>query len=95
MLPQRFAIVIGKSGVGKSQTLAQIVDAALRGKTKLTDLEGNRPVFNRILGFYPSTSTAPVFPSERRKRARLVLALLDGEWALAPDDQRSHRSAGA
>ena len=70
VLPQRFAIVIGKNGVGKSQTLAQIVDAALLGKSKLTDLDGNRPVFNRILGFYPSTSISPVFPSDRRKRAR-------------------------
>ena len=71
VLPQRFAIVIGKNGVGKSQTLAQIVDAALRGKPKLTDLRGDRPVFNRILGFYPSASLSPVFPSDRRKRARV------------------------
>ena len=41
MLPQRFAIVIGKNGVGKSQTLAQIVDAALLGKAKLTDITLN------------------------------------------------------
>jgi energy-coupling factor transporter ATP-binding protein EcfA2 len=71
VLPQRFAIVIGKNGVGKSQTLAQIVDAALRGQTKLTDLGGDRPVFNRILGFYPSASMISVFPSERRKHARI------------------------
>ncbi len=71
VLPQRFAIVIGKNGVGKSQTLAQIVDAALRGLTKLTDLHGDRLVFNRILAFYPSASSISVFPSERRKRARV------------------------
>ena len=71
VLPQRFAIVIGKNGVGKSQTLAQIVDAALLGKSKLTDLDGDRPVFNRILGFYPSASLYSVFPSDRRKRARV------------------------
>lgn len=71
VLPQRFAIVIGKNGVGKSQTLTQIVDAALRGNTKLTDLEGNRPVFNRILGFYTSPSTKSVFPSDQRKNARV------------------------
>lgn len=70
VLPQRFAIVIGKNGVGKSQTLAQIVDAALLGKSKLTGLDGDRPVFNRILGFYPSASISSVFPSDRRKRAR-------------------------
>lgn len=71
VLPQRFAIVIGKNGVGKSQTLAQIVDAALVGKSELTDLDGKRPVFNRILGFYPSATISPVFPSDRRKRARV------------------------
>ena len=71
VLAQRFAIVIGQNGVGKSQVLAQIVDAALRGKSILTDLDGNRPVFNRILGFYPSASISPVFPSDRRKRPRI------------------------
>lgn len=71
VLPQRFAIVIGKNGVGKSQTLAQIVDAALLGKSKLTDLDGERPLFNRILCFYPSATMSSVFPSDRRKRTRI------------------------
>lgn len=71
VLPQRFAIVIGKNGVGKSQTLAQIVNAALLGEPNLTDLDGDRPVFNRILGFYPSASSSSVFPRDRRKRARI------------------------
>ncbi|BBK42791.1 hypothetical protein STVA_28110 [Allostella vacuolata] len=71
VLPQRFAIVIGRNGVGKSQTLAQIVDAALFGKAKLTDLAGDRPLFNRILGFYPSAAFSSVFPSDRRKRGRV------------------------
>lgn len=71
VLPQRFAIVIGKNGVGKSQTLAQIVNAALAGKPNLTDIRGDRPLFNRILGFYPSATITSVFPSDRRKRARV------------------------
>ncbi|TBG30576.1 AAA family ATPase (plasmid) [Rhizobium leguminosarum] len=71
VLPRRFAVVIGKNGVGKSQTLAQIVDASLRGKATLTDGNGNRPIFNRILAFYPSSNTSSVFPSDRRKRARV------------------------
>ncbi|MDP2081112.1 MAG: hypothetical protein U0934_09300 [Pseudotabrizicola sp.] len=60
VLPSRFAIVIGKNGVGKSQTLAQIVDAALLGKPNLTALDGDRPVFNRILGFYRKRCASPV-----------------------------------
>lgn len=71
VLPQRFAIVIGKNGVGKSQSLAQIIDAALAGKPKLTDIGGNRPLFNRILGFYPSATITSAFPSDRRKRTRV------------------------
>jgi predicted ATPase len=71
VLPQRFAVVIGKNGVGKSQALAQIVDAALLGKAKLTDISGGRPLFNRILAFYPSATTSSVFPNDRRKRTRV------------------------
>ena len=71
VLPQRFAILIGKNGVGKSQTLSQIVASALRGNPQLTDLEGGRPLFNRILAFYPSASMSSVFPSDRVKRARV------------------------
>ncbi|WP_339111891.1 AAA family ATPase [Thioclava sp. GXIMD2076] len=70
VLPQRFAVVIGKNGVGKSQALAQIIDAALLGKSELTDLDGHRPIFNRILGFYPSASASSAYPSDRRKRSR-------------------------
>lgn len=71
VLPQRFAVVIGKNGVGKSQTLAQIVNAALLGREKLTDLEGERPLISRVLCFYPSAATSSVFPQDRRKRARV------------------------
>lgn len=89
VLPQRFAIVIGKNGVGKSQTLAQIVDAALIGKPKLTDLAGNRPLFNRILGFYPSAASSSVFPSDRRKRARVWyrrFSMVSGRWRQTTSD---------
>lgn len=37
----------------------------------LTDGDGNRPVFNRILAFHPSSSTSSVFPRDRRKHARV------------------------
>ena len=70
ILPQRFAIVIGQNGVGKSQTLSQVINAALLGKTNLTDLDGQRPLLNRILGFYPSAVNSNTFPTDRRKRTR-------------------------
>lgn len=71
VLPRRFAIVIGKNGVGKSQTLSQIVDAALRGKSNISEGNGDRALFNRILAFYPSASGSSVFPSDRRRRTRI------------------------
>jgi ABC-type Mn2+/Zn2+ transport system ATPase subunit len=64
-LPKRFAIVIGANGVGKSQTLARIADAAQKGSGDLTDENGERPAFNRLLAFAPTASTS-VFPSRRR-----------------------------
>lgn len=66
VLPKRFAVVIGKNGVGKSQTLGRIAQAALRGSGELTDGRGDRPDVNRLLAFYPTTDTAGVFPVRRR-----------------------------
>ncbi|WP_155773708.1 hypothetical protein [Methylorubrum extorquens] len=42
VLPKRFAVVIGKNGVGKTQTLGRIADAAVRGLNDLTDGNGDR-----------------------------------------------------
>ena len=69
VLPKRFAVIIGKNGVGKSQTLGRIVLAAISGLKTLTDGDGGRPLFNRILAFHPATAGAEVFPGDRRKRS--------------------------
>lgn len=71
VLPKRFAIVIGKNGVGKSQTLGRIASAALKGTGDLTDGDGQRPLFNRVLAFYPTATSSSVFPRERRRGARV------------------------
>ncbi|RDI53632.1 AAA family ATPase [Microvirga subterranea] len=71
-LPKRIAVVIGKNGVGKSQTLGRIVRAALSGNSSLSDGEtGERPLLNRILAFAPTNETDTVFPSHRRKRSSI------------------------
>ena len=71
-LPKRIAVVIGKNGVGKSQTLGRIVRAALSGDNSLTDgSAGGRVLVNRILAFAPSNETSSVFPGDRRKRPRV------------------------
>lgn len=69
ILPRRFAIVIGKNGVGKSQTLANIAKAALRGSRTMTDRTGGRPSLNRLLAFSPTSSS--VFPNERTRNPRV------------------------
>lgn len=66
VLPKRFAVVIGKNGVGKSQTLGRIARAALRDTGELTDGNNGRPELTRILAFYPTAGSASVFPVQRR-----------------------------
>lgn len=71
-LPKRIAVIIGKNGVGKSQTLGRIARAALDGSPALTDgMDGGRPLINRLLAFAPTNEAESVFPSDRRKRPRI------------------------
>lgn len=70
-LPRRFTVIIGKNGVGKSQTLGRIVKAALNGNESLTDGGGARPHINRLIAFVPNSTTASVFPSEPKRDARI------------------------
>jgi ABC-type branched-subunit amino acid transport system ATPase component len=71
-LPKRIAVIIGKNGVGKSQTLGRIARAALDGASALTDgtVDG-RPLINRLLAFAPTNEAESVFPSDKRKRPRI------------------------
>lgn len=71
-LPKRIAVIIGKNGVGKSQTLSRIARAALDGASTLTDgSDGGRPVINRLLAFAPTNEAESVFPTDKRKRPRI------------------------
>lgn len=71
-LPKRIAVIIGKNGVGKSQTLGRIARAALDGDDVLTDgTVGGRPLINRLLAFAPTNEAESVFPTDRRKRPRI------------------------
>ncbi|MPS34323.1 MAG: ATP-binding protein [Stenotrophomonas sp.] len=72
VLPKRIAVIIGKNGVGKSQTLGRIARAALDGSDNLTDgTESGRPLINRLLAFAPTNEAESVFPAERKKRPRI------------------------
>ncbi|SEL75941.1 AAA domain-containing protein, putative AbiEii toxin, Type IV TA system [Roseateles sp. YR242] len=71
-LPKRIAVIIGKNGVGKSQTLGRIARAALDGAAALTDgTDGGRPLINRLLAFAPTNEAESVFPSDKRKRPQI------------------------
>lgn len=71
-LPKRMAVIIGKNGVGKSQTLGRIAKAALEGSMVLNDgTEGGRPLINRLLAFAPTNEAESVFPMDRQKRPRI------------------------
>ncbi|MGY3138287.1 ABC-type branched-subunit amino acid transport system ATPase component [Bradyrhizobium sp. USDA 4501] len=71
-LPKRIAVIIGKNGVGKSQTLGRIVRAAMDGSSSLTDgVSGGRPLINRLLAFAPTNEAESVFPSDKRRRPRI------------------------
>jgi predicted ATPase len=71
-LPKRIAVIIGKNGVGKSQTLGRIARAAIDGTATLTDgTDGGRPLINRLLAFAPTNEAESVFPTDKRKRPRI------------------------
>lgn len=71
-LPKRIAVIIGKNGVGKSQTLGRIARAAIEGSKSLTDgNEGGRLLINRLLAFAPTNEAESVFPTDKRKRPRI------------------------
>lgn len=71
VLPKRFSVLIGKNGVGKSQALGRIAEAALKGDSALRDGNGERPLFSRVLAFYPTVLASAAFPVERRRGARI------------------------
>lgn len=61
-LPKRIAVIIGKNGVGKSQSLAHFAQSLLRGTKDLRDGEGNAPVINRLLAVSSPGETRNTFP---------------------------------
>jgi ABC-type branched-subunit amino acid transport system ATPase component len=72
LLPRRISVIIGKNGVGKSQTLGRMVRAALSGDLSFTDANtGERPLFNRLLAFAPTNEAGSVFPTDKRKRSHI------------------------
>jgi ABC-type Mn2+/Zn2+ transport system ATPase subunit len=66
LLPKRISVIIGKNGTGKSQSLSQIVQSALRSDSSLTDASGNRPQISRIVAIGTPGEGRVTFPQEQR-----------------------------
>lgn len=83
-LPKNLAVIIGKNGVGKSQTLSRIASYALGGKGLIDANTLGRAQFNRLLAFAPTEESLSVFPKPRGKRqyvrySRYALARSSGK----------------
>jgi energy-coupling factor transporter ATP-binding protein EcfA2 len=77
-LGNRIAVVIGKNGVGKSQTLFHFAKSLIGGSKFLTDSTGNRPHVNRLIAVTSPGETRNTFPTVR--------------WASRIDYRRLHLS---
>lgn len=66
-LPRRIAVIIGKNGVGKSQSLNAISRSLLGRETYLRESEsGDRPQVSRLIAFASTMESISTFPIERR-----------------------------
>jgi len=65
ILPKRISAVIGKNGIGKSQTLHNIVKSLLNKNLNLFDPSNERPMLNRLLAIATPGETRNTFPNEK------------------------------
>ncbi|MCC2616171.1 ATP-binding protein [Aestuariibacter halophilus] len=74
IVPKRICVVIGKNGVGKSESLKAFCRGALQRKDKglsLVDSEGRRPKINRIIAIATPGETSNTFPPENKATQKL------------------------
>lgn len=76
IVPRRINVLIGKNGLGKSQTLRLFCRAALGYKDQGVefrdhDTGSDRPMISRILAVATPGETANTFPAERKKTQKL------------------------
>lgn len=66
-IPKRIAVLIGKNGVGKSQSLSNFAQSLITGQDdeRLTDAEGGRPLVHRLLAVSSPGETYTTFPPQR------------------------------
>jgi len=68
-ISKRIAVVIGKNGVGKSQTLSNLARSLISGDERLQTTSGDRPSVNRLITISSPGQTSVTFPrSSTRNR---------------------------
>lgn len=80
IIPKRIFVLIGKNGVGKSESLKAFCRGALQYKDKglsLVDGDGKRPLINRIIAIATPGETSNTFPPERRATQKLYYRRLN------------------
>ncbi|OEZ85322.1 hypothetical protein JAB6_21710 [Janthinobacterium sp. HH104] len=71
VLPKRISVIIGKNGVGKSQTLARVAHAALKRSPSLVGADGTPILVSRLLAFAPTADSLSLFPSPKNANHRV------------------------
>lgn len=68
-IPKNISVIIGKNGVGKSQSLSHLVKGALNNdQAILSDPDNSRPMISRILALATPGETSNTFPTPRNTR---------------------------
>jgi ABC-type cobalamin/Fe3+-siderophores transport system ATPase subunit len=65
-IPKRICILIGENGLGKSQSLSNIARSLMYDKGEFTEMDGSRPIVNRLLAIASPGETVNTFPAERK-----------------------------
>lgn len=82
LIPRRINVLIGKNGLGKSQTLKYFCRAALRYQDPEVSLKDSvkrrgRPMISRVLAIATPGETGNTFPPERKKSQKLFYRRLN------------------
>lgn len=76
IVPKRLCVLIGKNGVGKSQTLRKIVDFSINGDSSFRGNDGTLPKVSQIIAICTPGETYSTFPAAtenpRTKYTRLT-----------------------
>ncbi len=87
-LNKNISVIIGENGIGKSQTLRNIVLDAIKPSKKLTDAEGNETIINRLLAFSTTSENIATFSKTSYDQSKIWYKsfLLNKSGSARPSD---------